>query len=114
MTMQVHPAASHPKGPGFLRFPYCEALAGLQERDEIVDLRRRQGLLEVLRHDVRLVAGRDLLVRVVDRLADEVGVVTLEGRVEIRADRARRVRRLEGMAAPAALGREDDLAVRGL
>ena len=85
-----------------------------QKGDEVVDLRRRQGLPEVRGHDVRLVAGRDLLVRIDDRLVDERRVLALERRVEIRADRPRGARRLERVAAPAALGREDDLAVRRL
>src|SRR5690349_5509511 len=94
-------------------YPFLTAgSAGLQERDEVVDLRRRQGLLEVLRHDVRLIPGRDHLVRVVDRLLDEGRVLAFERGVEIRADRPGGVRGLERVATRAALRGEDDLAVR--
>src|SRR5262245_53333338 len=89
-------------------------LASEEERDQVVLLLLRQLLAEVLGHDVRRVPGGDLLVRVDDRLADELGVLALKGFVEVRADRRGRARSRERVAAAAALGREQGLARSGI
>ena len=61
-------------------------LALEQKCDQVVELFLRQFLAEVLGHDAGRVVGRDLLVRVDDRLTHERRVLALKRLVEIRPD----------------------------
>src|SRR5262245_52256524 len=96
--------------PGRFGPPGGRSTGGLEERDEVRDFLGAELRGIVLRHDARREAGRDFLVRVFDRLLDEVGILALERLVEVGADRAVRPGRLEGVAAAAARVGEDRLA----
>src|SRR5882757_4318011 len=72
-----------------------------QVLDEGIDLLCRQRIAEVRGHDVGLVAGRDHLVRVEDRLLDEGRVLALEDLVEVGPRRAGGTRIGQLVAAPA-------------
>src|SRR5919198_1036399 len=71
---------------------------------ECVDLLWRQRIAEVGGHDPGLVAGRDLLVGVDDRLLDERRVLALEDLVEVRAGGPGRAGVGEGVAGAAGRG----------
>src|SRR4051812_26589794 len=92
-------------------------LAGLDQRDEVVDLSRAERLVEGVGHLRRpWAAGRGEGARVNDRLLDERGerhtglLGVARDLVEVRPDRAGRVGRGQRVAAAAAGGCEDGLA----
>src|SRR5206468_7428373 len=78
----------------------------LQVGDQLLQLLRGEGLAEVLRHHVRLVARGDHGVRVADRLGDLLRAHSLQGLVEVGPGGARRTRLREGVAAAAVAGEE--------
>src|SRR5439155_24883401 len=82
-----------------------------EELDERVELGARELLLEVLRHHIRLEAGRDLGVRIHDRLADEVGALALQNLIEVRPHLAARARRGKRVTRVASGAREESLAL---
>ena len=99
---------------------------GRQEVDQRRDLAGRQRRAEVRRHHARLVAGRDVRVRLDDRGADALlerraadllglrrGAAGLEVLVEVRADRAGGARGRERVAAAAAADPGEDLLAGG-
>ena len=98
-----HPA---PAGGDLYRLLTAVCLALREERHDVVDLLRRERLLEVLGHYVGRVARGDFLVRVDDPFADELGVLALEGLVEVRPGRTVRARCRKRVTGTA-LGYED-------
>ena len=99
-----HPA---PAGGDLYRLLTAVCLALREERHEVVDLLRRERLLEVLGHHVGRVARGDLLVRVDDPFADELRVLALEGLVEVGPGFAPLVPAAENDVTGTALGYED-------
>src|SRR5215207_6789034 len=85
----------------------CHLVKVLHERVELLGLQR---LLEVRGHDVAE-ALRDLGARVDDALLDERGVLVGERLVQVRPGSAGRAGVGERVAAPAAVVREERLAV---
>src|SRR5919202_4288628 len=83
-----------------------------EELHERVDLARTQRTAVVGRHDPLAEPGRDLRVRLEDRLLDERRALALQGLVEVRAGRAVRARLRDRVAGAAGRRAGRVLAVR--